>query len=132
MRLLWSAAVFAAAASSASAFAPATNGAAVARSGVAMSAVATADVKAAQDASVEKLKAKDASSAALTKDVSYIPHTQEFYRLQESIHTELQSLQLHLRAATITKILVHIRKEYKFQAIAVILSDLLLKRSVVL
>ena len=71
MRLLWSAAVFAAAASSASAFAPATNGAAVARSGVAMSAVATADVKAAQDASVEKLKAKDASSAALSKDVSY-------------------------------------------------------------
>jgi tRNA pseudouridine32 synthase/23S rRNA pseudouridine746 synthase len=33
-----------------------------------MSAVATADVKAAQDASVEKLKAKDASSAALSKD----------------------------------------------------------------
>eukprot|EP00986_Skeletonema_menzelii_P001752 scaffold484_cov148-Skeletonema_menzelii.AAC.6 len=68
MRLLWSAAVFAAAASSASAFAPATNGAAVARSGVAMSAVATADVKAKQDASIEKLKAKDASSAALSKD----------------------------------------------------------------
>lgn len=71
MRLLWSAAVIAAAASSASAFAPVSNGAALARSGVAMSAVATADVKAAQDASVEKLKAKDASSAALSKDVSY-------------------------------------------------------------
>ena len=75
MRLLWSAAVFAAAASSASAFAPATNGAAVARSGVAMSAVATADVKAKQDASIEKLKAKDASSAALSKDVSYPPYS---------------------------------------------------------
>jgi len=68
MRLLWSAAVIAAAASSASAFAPVNNGAALARSGVAMSAVATADVKAKQDASIEKLKAKDASSAALSKD----------------------------------------------------------------
>jgi hypothetical protein len=71
MRLLWSAAVIAAAASSASAFAPVNNGAALARSSVAMSAVATADVKAKQDASIEKLKAKDASSAALSKDVSY-------------------------------------------------------------
>mmetsp|Transcript_30167 Transcript_30167/g.51570 ORF Transcript_30167/g.51570 Transcript_30167/m.51570 type:complete len:331 (-) Transcript_30167:824-1816(-) len=68
MRLLWSAAVIAAAVSSASAFAPVSNGAALTRSGVAMSAVATADVKAKQDASIEKLKAKDASSAALSKD----------------------------------------------------------------
>ena len=71
MRLIWSAAVIAAAASSASAFAPVNNGAALARSGVAMSAVATADVKAKQDASIEKLQAKDASSSALSKDVSY-------------------------------------------------------------
>lgn len=72
MRLLWSAAVIAAAASSASAFSPVNNGAALTRSGVAMRAVATADVKAKLDASNEKLKAKDASSAALSKDVSYL------------------------------------------------------------
>lgn len=72
MRLLWSAVVIAAASTSVSAFAPANNGAALMRSGVAMSAVATADVKAKQDASVEKLKAKDASSAALSGDVSFL------------------------------------------------------------
>ena len=72
MRLLWSAAVLAAASSSVSAFAPVNNGAAVMRSGVAMSAVATADVKAKQDASIEKLKAKDASSSALSGDVSIL------------------------------------------------------------
>lgn len=73
MRLLWSAVVIAAASSSVSAFAPVTNGAAVSRSAVAVSAVATADdVKAKQDASIEKLKAKDASSAALSKDVSFL------------------------------------------------------------
>lgn len=72
MRLLWSAVVIAAASTSVSAFAPANNGAALMRSGVAMSAVATADVKAKQDASVEKLNAKDASSAALSGDVSFL------------------------------------------------------------
>ena len=72
MRLLWSAVVIAAASTSVSAFAPANNGGALMRSGVAMSAVATADVKAKQDASVEKLKAKDASSAALSGDVSFL------------------------------------------------------------
>ena len=96
MRLLWSAAVIAAAVSSASAFAPVSNGAALTRSGVAMSAVATADVKAKQDASIEKLKAKDASSAALSKDVSYPPHMSAIGNQKTCIHGHCW-LQLHLR-----------------------------------
>ena len=82
-----------------------------------MSAVATADVKAAQDASVEKLKAKDASSAALSKDVSYPTYSYMSsigYR-KAFIHNFKSWLQLHLRAATTTKILVHIGKKYKYQ-----------------
>jgi RluA family pseudouridine synthase len=68
MRLLWSLSALAVTASTVSAFAPVQNQAVVARSCSALNAVATADVKAKQDATLEKLKAKDAAAAAISGD----------------------------------------------------------------
>ncbi len=73
MRLLWSLSAIAISATSISAFAPSIqNGSSVAtRSNTALNqAVATADVKAKQDATLDKLKAKDAGASAISKDVS--------------------------------------------------------------
>ena len=70
MRLSWSLSALALTASTVSAFAPVQNQAVVARSCSALNAVATADVKAKQDATMEKMKAKDATSAAISADVS--------------------------------------------------------------
>eukprot|EP00577_Skeletonema_sp_RCC1716_P024607 CAMPEP_0113402318 /NCGR_PEP_ID=MMETSP0013_2-20120614/17192_1 /TAXON_ID=2843 ORGANISM="Skeletonema costatum, Strain 1716" /NCGR_SAMPLE_ID=MMETSP0013_2 /ASSEMBLY_ACC=CAM_ASM_000158 /LENGTH=118 /DNA_ID=CAMNT_0000287645 /DNA_START=110 /DNA_END=467 /DNA_ORIENTATION=- /assembly_acc=CAM_ASM_000158 len=115
MRLLWSAAVIAAAASSASAFAPVSNGAALTRSGVAMSAVATADVKAKQDASIEKLKAKDASSAALSKD-EVIPyaHKSAIGNQKTCIHGQLL-VAVAFERWPLTKTSEHVGKKNTFQ-----------------
>lgn len=72
MRLLWSLSAIAVTASSVAAFAPVAQTSAIARGSSALNqAVAAADVKAKQDAALEKLKAKDASSSAISKDVSY-------------------------------------------------------------
>ena len=69
MRLFWSLVITAAA--SVSAFAPVHNNRAASRTTeCSFSAVATADVKAKQDDAVEKLKAKDAASSAVSIDVS--------------------------------------------------------------
>lgn len=66
MRLFWSFAAVATAASSASAFAPVQNFG-VARCDMALNqAVAAAEVKAKQDATLEKMKAKDAGSSAIS------------------------------------------------------------------
>ena len=70
MRLSWSLSALALTASAVSAFAPVQNQAVVARSCSALNAVATADVKAKQDATMEKMKAKDSTSAAISADVS--------------------------------------------------------------
>ena len=70
MRLSWSLSALALTASTVSAFAPVQNQAVVARSCSALNAVATADVKAKQDATMEKMKAKDSTSAAISADVS--------------------------------------------------------------
>ena len=77
MRLYWSFPALALSASAVTAFAPATvqNHAAVAhRAGSALRQVVAAgpDVKAKQDSTLEKLKAKDAASHAITKDVSVV------------------------------------------------------------
>lgn len=67
MRLFWSLVITAAA--SVSAFAPVHNNRAASRTTeCSFSAVATADVKAKQDDAVEKLKAKDAASSAVSID----------------------------------------------------------------
>lgn len=66
MRLLWSLSAIAVTATSVAAFAPVQNG--VVRGTALNQAAATADVKAKQDASLEKLKAKDASSSAIAGD----------------------------------------------------------------
>jgi len=68
MRLLWSLSALVVASSSVAAFAPASSNAVVARSSALCSTVAAADVKARQDASFEKLRAKDSSSGAVSKD----------------------------------------------------------------
>jgi hypothetical protein len=72
MRLLWSIAAVAVTASSIAAFAPVQNKApVVARASSALhQVVASADVKAKNEATLEKLKAKDAGSHAVSKDVS--------------------------------------------------------------
>lgn len=70
MRLFWSLSALVVASSSVAAFAPSSNNGVVARSSALHSTVAAADVKAKQDASFEKLRAKDQSSGAITKDVS--------------------------------------------------------------
>ena len=75
MRLLWSLAAIAAvtsSTSSVSAFSVQQNSA-ISRGSTALNqvAVATADVKAKQDATLEKLKSKDAGSNAISKDVSF-------------------------------------------------------------
>ena len=77
MRLYWSFPALALSASAVTAFAPASvqNHAAVAhRAGSALRQVVAAgpDVKAKQDSTLEKLKAKDAASHAITKDVSVV------------------------------------------------------------
>jgi len=66
MRLLWSLSAIAITASSVSAFAPVQNCAGIARATALNQAVATADVKAKQDATLEKLKAKDAGASAIS------------------------------------------------------------------
>jgi RluA family pseudouridine synthase len=66
MRLSWSLAAIAVTATSVAAFAPVQNS--VVRCAALNQAVATADVKAKQDASLEKLKAKDAGSSAISGD----------------------------------------------------------------
>ena len=75
MRLLWSLSAIAISATSISAFAPSIqNGSSVAtrsNNSALHQAVATADVKAKQDATLEKLKAKDAGASAISKDVSF-------------------------------------------------------------
>lgn len=70
MRLSWSLSVLALTASSVAAFAPVVhNKAVVARASSVLSmAAAAADVKAKQDATLEKLKAKDAGATAISKD----------------------------------------------------------------
>mmetsp|Transcript_5807 Transcript_5807/g.10478 ORF Transcript_5807/g.10478 Transcript_5807/m.10478 type:complete len:331 (+) Transcript_5807:107-1099(+) len=68
MRLLWSLSALAVTASSVAAFAPVQNHAVARSCGVALNAVATADVKAKQDATLEKLKAKDAAASAISAD----------------------------------------------------------------
>lgn len=70
MRLSWSLTVSALAvtASSVAAFAPVQNQAVATRSSLALNAVAAADVKAKQDATLEKLKAKDAGATAVSGD----------------------------------------------------------------
>jgi len=69
MRLLWSLSAIAVTASSVAAFAPVAQTSAIARGSSALNqAVAAADVKAKQDAALEKLRAKDASSSAISKD----------------------------------------------------------------
>lgn len=70
MRLLWSLSAIAITASSVSAFAPVQNCAGIARATALNQAVATADVKAKQDATLEKLKAKDAGASAISAAVS--------------------------------------------------------------
>ena len=74
MRLSWSLAAVAVSASSIAAFAPGQNRApVVARASSALQqVVASADVKAKNEATLEKLKAKDAGSHAITKDVSFV------------------------------------------------------------
>lgn len=70
MRLFWGLAAVLAASSSVDAFAPPSNGVitrSVALSSTVLSAE-SADVKAKQDAAMEKLKAKDSSSTAISKD----------------------------------------------------------------
>eukprot|EP01083_Nonionella_stella_P029978 82336_1 len=69
MRLLWSPSAIAFGASAVSAFAPVAQNQAVTRASSALNqAVASADVKAAQDASLEKMKAKDAGATAISAD----------------------------------------------------------------
>ena len=74
MRLLWSLAAVAVTASAVAAFAPCQNqGAVVARASSALhQVVAAADVKAKNEATLEMLKAKDAGSHAISKDVSLV------------------------------------------------------------
>lgn len=74
MRLSWSLAAVAVTASSIAAFAPGQNQASVvARASSALhQVVASADVKAKNEATLEKLKAKDAGAHAITKDVSFV------------------------------------------------------------
>jgi len=74
MRLLWSLSALAVSAVSVSAFAPAQNHAGVTRVTALNQAVAAADVKAKQDAGLEKMSAKDSSSAAISGDDLVVVH----------------------------------------------------------
>lgn len=69
MRFSWSLVAIAVSVRSVSAFAPAQSGV-VARSSALNQVVAAGEVKAKQDATLEKLKAKDAGSSAISGDVS--------------------------------------------------------------
>jgi len=68
MRLLWSISALALTAASVGAFAPVQNQAIATRASALNQAVAAADVKSKQDATLEKMKAKDAGASAISKD----------------------------------------------------------------
>lgn len=77
MRLLWSLSALAVTVASVSAFAPAQSSGAVATRTALNQAVAAADVKAKQDAGLESMKAKDASSSAISGDDLVVVHEDE-------------------------------------------------------